>query len=170
MQAKRLEMMRDHVRAIHRAVTGNDPPDAEPPEGESPELSRESVSERFGELEAMARSIPLIADRVPPFSFTPPLDVIGSERELILELGVPGIEKNDVEVEAEGNQLVVSGSLPTNQALNGRIYFHAEMPRGPFRRTIRLPEPTTGAPRVEVENGVIRIRLAKPVKSQRPRA
>jgi HSP20 family protein len=170
MQAKRLEMMRDHVRAIHRAVTGDDPPDAEPPEGEAPALSRESVSERFGELEAMARSIPLIARRVPPFSFSPPLDVIGSEREVILELGVPGIELRDVEVEVEGNTLVVSGSLPTNQALNGRIYFHAEMPRGPFRRSIRLPEPTTGPPRVEVENGVIRIRLAKSVKSQRPRA
>jgi HSP20 family protein len=170
MQPKRIEMMHDHVRAIHRALTGSDPPEVELPEGEAPEIDRDSVNRRFGDLEAMARAIPQLAERVPPFSFSPPLDVIGGEREVILELGVPGIERGDVEVQLDGDTLTISGARSIHQALGGRIYFHAEIPRGPFRRTFRLPEPTTGAPRVEVENGVIRVRLAKAVKAERPRA
>ncbi len=170
MQAKRLDMMHDHVRSIHRALTGNDPPEGEPAGEEAAAPTPEQVSERFAELEALARAIPLIAERVPPFSFSPPLDVIGTEREVILELGVPGVDAGDVEVDVADNTLTVSGSRSTNLALNGRIYFHAEMPRGPFRREIRLPEATSGAPRVEVDNGVIRIRLAKTAKSKRPRA
>jgi HSP20 family molecular chaperone IbpA len=171
MLPSRLEMMRDHVRAIHRAVTGQDPPEVEAAEEGPTEANGQSVASRFAELEALARSIPLIAERVPPFSFSPPLDVIGTERELIFELGVPGIDKADVDVDVtDDNTLIVTGARSTHAALDGRIYFHAEMPRGPFRRQVRLPEPTSGAPRVEVDNGVIRIRLSKTIKSQRPRA
>jgi HSP20 family protein len=170
MRGTRLEMMHDHVRAIHRALTGSDPPDREMPGDAVVTATADSLTQRFAQLESIARSVAVIAERVPPFSFAPPLDVIGTERELILELGVPGIERGDVEVEVEDDTLTVSGARATNVALDGRIYLHAEMPRGPFRRVVRLPEPTSGAPRVEVENGVVRVRLAKTQKSRMPRA
>jgi HSP20 family protein len=96
--------------------------------------------------------------------------VIVADRELILELGVPGVEREEIEVDVEGSTLTVSGARHIDVILNGRVYLHAEMARGPFLRTIRLPEPVSGAPRVEVQNGVIRIRLTKTTKSERPRA
>jgi HSP20 family molecular chaperone IbpA len=170
MHGSRFEMMLDHVRAIHRAVTGADPPEHAAPPEEAPSPSVESVTQQFADLEAFARSVPLIAERVPPFSFSPPLDIIGTERELIVELGVPGIDRADVEVELAGDVLTVSGARSTTQALDGRVYFHAEMPRGPFRRVVRLPEPTSGPPRVEVETGIVRVRLPKIGKTARPRA
>ncbi|MCU1283124.1 MAG: Hsp20/alpha crystallin family protein [bacterium] len=170
MRASRLEMMHDHVRAIHRAVTGGDPPETSPPRelGEPPTL--ESLMRRFAELEALARTTPPIAERVPPFSFAPPLDLISSERELIVEVGVPGITVDDVEVELSGETLIISGARPTRVALNGRIYLHAELPRGPFRRELQLPPSTSGRPRVEVENGILRVRLARAGKSSLPQA
>jgi HSP20 family molecular chaperone IbpA len=161
-------MMLDHVRAIHRAVTGGDPPEQAPPRDEMPSV--ESVTRLFAELEAYARSKPLLAERVPPFSFAPPLDVIGSERELIVELGVPGVERADVDVDLAGDLLTVSGARSTTAALDGRIYFHAEMPRGPFRRVVRLPEATGGPPRVEVDAGIVRVRLPRIARASRPRA
>ncbi len=169
MRASRIEMMHDHVRAIHRALTGGDPPaapNAEPGAAPTPE----TVTRQFAELEALARAIPRIAERVPPFSFAPPLDLIDTERDIIVELGVPGVERDDVEVELGEEALVVSGARSTGAALDGRIYLHAEMPRGPFRREVRLPSPTSGRPRVEVESGVVRVRLAKPSKSSLPQA
>jgi HSP20 family molecular chaperone IbpA len=169
MHGTTLEMMHDHVRAIHRAITGSDPPEPKSPvEGGGP--TPHLIADRFAELEAVARSIPTIAERVPPFSFAPPVDVIGTEREVICELGVPGVEQSDVNVELAQDTLLVSGALSTRSALDGRIYFHAEMPRGLFRRIVRLPEPTSGTPRVEVQNGVIRIRLTKTLKAPLPRA
>ncbi len=170
MRATWIELMHDHVRAIHRAVTGSDPPPPAPPSeaGEAPRP--EIVARHFAELEQMARAIPPIAERVAPFSFAPPLDVSGSEREVICELGIPGVTRADVEVELDGDTLVVSGALPTAVAVDGRVYLHAEMPRGPFRRVVRVPGPTSGPPRVEVENGVVRVRLAKATKAPLPRA
>jgi HSP20 family molecular chaperone IbpA len=170
MRASRFEMMHDHVRAIHRAVTGADPPEPiQPPEGGAPP-TMESLMRRFAELEALARTTPPIAERVPPFSFAPPIDVISSDRELIVEVGVPGVASDDVEVELNGDTLIVSGARPTSVALNGRIYLHAELPRGPFRRAVQLPSATGGRPRVEVENGIVRVRLTRAAKSTLPQA
>ncbi|HZS40591.1 MAG TPA: Hsp20/alpha crystallin family protein [Polyangia bacterium] len=169
MRTNMLELMRDHVRAIHRSVTGQELPEPSPfDEASAPTF--DEVARRFAELESIARANPSVAERVPPFSFAPPLDVIGTERELIFELGVPGIERGDVEVEASGGDLIVSGARSGRLTLDGRIYFHAEMARGPFRRAVRLPEATSGPPRVEVENGIIRIKLARATKAPLPRA
>jgi HSP20 family molecular chaperone IbpA len=170
MRASRLELIHDHVRAIHRAVTGDDPPQTTLPRelGEPPTL--ESVMQRFAELEALARSTQPIAERVPPFSFAPPLDIITYDRELIIEVGVPGIESDDVEVELTGERLIISGARSTSAALNGRVYLHAELPRGPFRRELQLPPSTTGRPRVEVANGIVRVRLTRAGKSSLPQA
>ena len=170
MRLSRLELMYDHVRAIHRSLTGSEPPIAAAPAGEKPMPSFDDVARRFAELESVARALPSVADRVPPFSWAPPLDVIGTERELVFELGVPGVERGDVEVEASGGELVVSGARHSPAAVDGRVYFHAEMPRGPFRRVITLPESTSGPPRLEVENGIVRIKLARAARLPLPRA
>jgi HSP20 family protein len=183
MRATRLELMRDHVRAIHRSLTGAEPPEPRARDANAgagaganatgdgaPALSFDDVARRFAELDALARAIPSVAERVPPFSFAPPLDVIGTERELVLELGVPGVERGDVEVDVAPGELIVTGARHTPATFDGRIYFHAEMPRGPFRRVIKLPESTSGPPRIEIENGIVRIKLSRAAQSPLPRA
>ena len=170
MQPSTVELMRDHVRAIYRSLTGTDLPEAAPttPVGAAPTFA--DVSQRFHELEALARHIPDVAERVPPFSFSPPLDAFGNDREIVVEVGVPGIERDDVEVTMHGETLVVQGSRDVAALVNGQTYYRAEIPRGPFRRTIALPRAALGEPRVEVERGLIRVRLARPSKVATARA
>jgi HSP20 family molecular chaperone IbpA len=170
MRGTTFEMMQEHVRAIHRALTGKDPPEPPPLSDEKSAPSPESVAQRFADLEAMARSIPSLAEHVPAFSFAPPVDVIGTSDELIVEIGVPGIDRGDVDVEVSGDTLIATGARSVDRLSDGRIYFHAEMPRGPFRRAVRLPQATSGQPRIEVEQGIVRIRLAKAAKSPPARA
>jgi HSP20 family molecular chaperone IbpA len=169
MRPGRLELMHEHVRAIHRSVTGGEPQESAAATEQQSPMSFDEVAHRFAELEAVARAIPSLAERVPPFSFSPPLDVIGTERELVIELGVPGIERTDVEVDTIEGKLVVSGARPP-KPIDGRVYFHAEIARGPFRRAVDLPETASGPPRVEVENGIIRVKLARVARSPLPRA
>jgi HSP20 family molecular chaperone IbpA len=169
MREPTVSMMLDHVREIHRAITGADPPDggehADP--GVTPTAS--AVAWRFAELESLVRSIPALAERVAPFSFTPPADVIAVEREIIVELGVPGAEARDVHAELRGDTLLISG-VRTREPGEARVWLHAELPCGPFSRHVRLPLPAAGAPRVEVDRGVVRVRLAKRPKSSLPQA
>jgi HSP20 family molecular chaperone IbpA len=164
-----LELMRDHVRAIHRSVTGSDPPEATPTDARIAP-SFDEVARRFAELETLARAIPTVAERIPPFSFAPPLDMIGTERELVLEIGLPGVGKHDFDVHLDGDELMVSGARPEAPTTEGRVYFHAEMARGPFRRVVPLPVSTTGVPRIEVEQGIVRIKLARAARTPLPRA
>lgn len=168
MHETTLQLMHDHVRAIHRALTGNDLPASPTSNGsetQGPALPVSEVAARFFELESLARQLPAIAERVARFSFTPPLDLLGTTRELLVEVGVPGIERADVQVELDGATLVVSGSRTGERPIDGRAYYHAEIPRGPFRRVIPLPYAVVGEPRVEVENGLIRIRLTRAART-----
>jgi HSP20 family protein len=165
MHASSFEMMLDQVRAIHRAITGSELPERTPPTGEAAPPTTNQVLQHFAELDGIMRQIPEVAERVPPFSFAPPLDVIGTERELIIELGVPGVERGDVEVELSGDLLIVSGARSSGVPTDGRLYYHAEIPRGPFRRVVRLPDATVGSPRIDVEHGIIRVRLGRAQKT-----
>jgi len=160
MHPTTLQLMHDHVRAIHLALTGDDLPGARAPE-EPAEAAVGEVATRFFALEALARQLPTVAERVPRFSFSPPVDLLGTKRELLVEVGVPGVEQGDVEVEQRGSTLVISGCRGGERPTDGRTYYHAEIPRGPFRRVVVLPDAVVGEPRVEVESGLIRIRLAR---------
>ena len=170
MRNTRLDLMFDHVRAIHRVLTGEDPPVHDEPSGDVIVVTPEQVMARFAELDQMARAIPSIAQRVPPFAFTPLLDVIGTESELIFELAVPGVEAGDGEVAFGSGWLSIAGARSGATPADERIYLHVEMPRGPFRREVQLRVPTSGAPRVEVDKGIVRVRIAKASKSALPRA
>ncbi|HEX6839716.1 MAG TPA: Hsp20/alpha crystallin family protein [Polyangia bacterium] len=171
MRPSNLELMHDHVRAIHRAVTGSDPPEPSTAGGGEHAPTFERVAGDFAELEALARALPTVAERVPPFSFAPPFDLIGTERELVVELGVPGVDRESVDATLDEDRLIVTGARSISAALDGRIYLHAELPRGPFRREVRLPGlVAAGRARVEVDNGIVRVRVAKPIKSSLPQA
>jgi len=158
MQTEIIETMRTQVRAIHRALTGDELPELEH-EPEGTRDSDEDVVRRFLELEAITRSLPAVAERVPPFSFNPRLDVIAGEAEVILELALPGVAREDIVIEQVPGGLVVSGIRRDEHAAEGRT-FHAEIPRGPFRREIPLPFTVEHEPRIELDRGVLRIHLA----------
>src|SRR5437868_1055902 len=110
MHRTTFELMHEHVRAIFRAATGGDLPTVEhrgaaPPAADLAEV----IARRFSELEALARLHPGVARRLPPFAFTPPADVNETDQELIVELAVPGVERDDVRVELRDALLDVSG-------------------------------------------------------------
>jgi HSP20 family molecular chaperone IbpA len=159
MHPSTLSLMYEHVRAIYHALTGSDLP--EPDEAQAQDVTPEETARRFAELEAMARTIPTVAERVAPFSFMPPIDIYEEGRDLLIEVAVSGVERGDVTVERTRGAIVVSGVRRGERASNGRACLHAEIPRGPFHRVVPLPHRTSGEPRVEVKAGVVTIQLTK---------
>jgi HSP20 family protein len=161
MHRTTLELMRSHVREIHQAVTGRDLPDEVAAQSTSAEVSPDGVLQLFTQVEVAARTLPGIADRVPPFSFTPPMDLLEDEQRWVVVVAVPGIQQDDVDVKLERDILTISGSLDRARFHNGHRYVHAEIARGPFQRLVKLPQPVEGSPRVEVQHGLIRVELTK---------
>lgn len=172
MDPTTIELMQDHVRAIYRALTGNNlpVPDAGTHVPPAPPVSQEELARSFATLEAMARAIPAVMERVPPFSFAPAIDVIHDERELLIEAALPGVLREDLTVTRNGELLMIAGVRKPARVTNGRSYVHAEIPCGPFYRVVHLPYPVFSEPRVEVENGLVRIHLAKTPSTSPARA
>jgi HSP20 family molecular chaperone IbpA len=83
---------------------------------------------------------------------------------------VPGVDHDGVDAVVDDHRLIVSGARSATVGPDSRIYLHAEIPRGPFRREVRLPTFVSGQPRVEVDNGIVRIRVTKSSKSSLPQA
>jgi len=160
MQPSILELMSDQVRAIYRAATGMELVEP-PPGGGEPTVDLEEVTARFADLEVLSRHLPQVAQRVPPFSFEPPVDVIETAEELLVEVGVPGVLPEDVCVARRDGMLVVGGLRRGERAATGRTHLLAEMPRGTFERAIALPPEFESEPEVRIENGTITVHLPR---------
>ena len=166
MQAELIHSMHEQVRAIYRALTGEDVGEGSAPE--ATDASDDTIARRFAELEVLARTVPSVGARVPPFMFTPAIDVIAGDEAVILELALPGIDRDDITIERSSGALMISGLRRDEQAARGNM-FHAEIPRGPFCRIVPLPFAIEGEPRSELDRGVLRIFLSvATTKSQQP--
>ena len=154
MDPELIEIMRNQACTIYRAVTGADMPTVEAVDCE-PEPPLEEVTRSFAELEAMARTSPALSERVPPFSFTPSLDVFLEGEDLLIEAAVPGVDRKDVTVECADGTIVISGIRRGHHGSNER----GEIPYGPFYRALRIPFPTSGEAAVDLDRGLLRVRL-----------
>ena len=72
-------------------------------------------------------------------SWEPPIDVLETDREVLILIALPGVDPDEVEAAIEGDALVVSGRrvLPAELG-NARIH-RLELPQGRFERRIALP-------------------------------
>jgi HSP20 family molecular chaperone IbpA len=160
MHPATIEVMHEQVRAIYRALTGAELCEESMLGATEEGTPAESdVERRFAELEALARQNKALGARVPPFSFTPLIDVIETGNDLLVEIAVPGVEREDVEVTVGERELIVRGVRRGERVSNDRTYVHAEIPRGPFNRTVHLPYPVDARFQLDLRGGVILVRL-----------
>jgi HSP20 family protein len=156
-----IELMEAHVRDIYRALTGGELRGDGPTAPAEDEVSVDEVARRFIDLEYGVRQISTIGERVPPFSFSPLLDVIDCDDHIVLELAAPGVGREDVEVACSGEFVTITGVRSGERGSGGHLYLHAEIPHGPFHRVVRIPTAFVAEPRMQVERGMIRVYLPK---------
>jgi HSP20 family protein len=94
--------------------------------------------------------------------WVPSMDFSEDEKNYIVRLEAPGIPKDDLEVNLEGQLLTISGRRHFEKEEQNEEYFWREREQGRFVRTVRLPS-TVNAAKVEAtyDNGVMTIRLPK---------
>lgn len=101
---------------------------------------------------------------------TPRVDVVDRETEILVRAELPGIAKDDLEVELVGDLLTIRGEHKQEETQEEGAYFRAEISRGSFSRTIRLPaEVTLEETLANFQDGVLEIHLPKTQKTERRR-
>jgi HSP20 family protein len=106
-----------------------------------------------------------------PAALGPSLDVIERDDEVIVRAAVPGMRKQDLEVSVSGTLLTLrsNGAAKPPKEEEGE-YYRAEIPRGPFERTLALPaEVDESRARARLKDGVLELTLPKLEKTRRRR-
>ena len=119
-----IEQTIERVEDLYRAVTGREPP----PPGPIPAP---------GEIEAQ---VSLRVDRLLGLlepSWTPAVTLVGAAGEVVVRADLPGVARQDVRAELQGDVLVLRGERRAHDRDPGAG--PRETPVGPFLRTVRLP-------------------------------
>ncbi|MBV8748022.1 MAG: Hsp20/alpha crystallin family protein [Xanthobacteraceae bacterium] len=74
-----------------------------------------------------------------PGTWEPPVDILETEREVLLFFALPGVSIDKVEAVIDGADLVVAGTRVLPPQLRTAIIHRIELPQGRFERRVRLP-------------------------------
>lgn len=96
-------------------------------------------------------------------------EVIEKPKSLVVQLELPGIDREDCEIVLENGALHVRGEKRMDREHIGNSYYVMERAYGSFHRVIPLPEEVDAdSARASMKNGVLKIELEKkPVSSRR---
>jgi HSP20 family protein len=101
---------------------------------------------------------------------TPSLDVSESDNELQIQMDVPGIKPEDIDIQLSGNTLTISGERKEEEEKKDRTFHRVERRTGRFARTITLPyEVDEGNIEAREQGGVLTITLPKAETAQNKR-
>jgi HSP20 family protein len=99
--------------------------------------------------------------------WTPALDVVESNDAYRIDVEVPGLKPEDIEVTVDQGMLTIQGERRSEEESRDRQYHRIERRYGAFRRSITLPS-GVDASRVEAtyDNGVLRLTVPKSEAAQ----
>ncbi len=117
----------------------------------------DQMMDRFLRPDAFLGLEPLTGDM-----WSPSLDFSETEKDYVVRLEAPGVAKEDIEVNLEGQTLLVRGERISTKERTDEKFFWREREEGRFLRSIRLPTAVEeGKVNASVNNGIVTIRLPK---------
>lgn len=92
----------------------------------------------------------------------PYVDVIDRNGEVIVTADLPGVDKNDIQINIRGNMLEISAEKKMTNELSEEGYLRRERGHNRFYRAIRLPTTVDESKaHASFNNGVLEINLPK---------
>lgn len=97
--------------------------------------------------------------------FAPKSEASATQDFYHIEVELPGVKPDDIDVSARDNSLTVRGEKHFERKETGASYFFSEREYGAFQRTFRLPPDADGdGIEAEFDNGVLSLRIPKQSK------
>jgi HSP20 family protein len=92
-------------------------------------------------------------------SWTPAVDIIEKDGNLLLMVLLPGLTEEDIELKIEGHVLTIMGERKSQES-SGYIYHQQESYCGTFSRSFTLPDSTDlGNIKTEYKNGILNVMM-----------
>jgi HSP20 family protein len=94
-------------------------------------------------------------------AWEPPVDVLETEREVLVLAALPGVDVAQVEAAIEGAMLVIAGTRALPAELHSAVIHRLELPQGRFERRVPLPPGRYDGVRRAEAHGCLVISLSK---------
>jgi HSP20 family protein len=91
----------------------------------------------------------------------PPVDMLETEREVLILAALPGVDLDQIEATIEGGTLLIAGQRTLPLELRTAIIHRLELPQGHFERRLRLPPGRYDAVQRLAVNGCLLLTLRK---------
>jgi HSP20 family protein len=99
--------------------------------------------------------------------WVPAMDLVETDENFLLKADLPGMTEGDVAIEVERNVLTISGERKVETEAKKDGYYRIERASGKFARSLTLPEGVDAdAVTASFANGVLEVRIPKPVQAQ----
>lgn len=97
-----------------------------------------------------------------PVGWMPDVDIAETDGEIVVKAELPGMKKEDVEIEIEGNVLTLSGEKKEEKEEKEKERYLYESSYGAFQRSFTLPTAVKeDQVKAEFKDGVLRVTLPK---------
>jgi len=94
-------------------------------------------------------------------AWEPPVDMLETERAVLVLVALPGVNPDRVEAKIDGNDLVFAGTRVLPPEMHTAIIHRLELPQGRFERRVRLPAGRYSAVQRAACDGCLMITLQK---------
>jgi HSP20 family protein len=92
----------------------------------------------------------------------PVVDVFDEKDDIVVKAELPGLSKDQIEVNLTGTTLTISGEKNKEEEIKEKDYYYCERSQGSFSRSVVLPsEVKTDQVKASMKDGVLEIRLPK---------
>ena len=128
----------------------------------SPALSQ--VERRMQQLFDEPFRLPFITEDM---GWTPSVEVTDTDSSIDVTAELPGVSKEDVDVDLENNVLTIRGEKKQQKEEKEKEHYLFERYYGSFQRSFSLPAPVDeSSVKAEFRNGVLKIHLDKAAQSK----
>lgn len=98
----------------------------------------------------------------------PACDLSETKDAYIMRFDVPGVDKDDIHIELDGNRLTVSGERTEEHEEKDEKQYVSEMSYGEFARSFTLPEQVdVDQVNADFKNGVLKVTIPKSEKRKK---
>jgi HSP20 family protein len=93
----------------------------------------------------------------------PAMDLVETDDELVLRADLPGLDRDDIEIEVKDNVLTVAGERKAEHEEKGEGFYRVERASGRFSRSLDLPRGIKAdGVSANFDRGVLEVRIPKP--------
>jgi HSP20 family protein len=99
--------------------------------------------------------------------WVPAMDLVETDEHLVLRADLPGLNRDDVNIEIKDGVLTISGERKSEHTERSEGFHRVERAFGSFSRSLSLPDGVDADKvRAEFENGVLQIKIPKPEETK----